>query len=134
MLRRWVWIQRQLHLIVLYGWGQSRMCPPWRRLASSLQHARPSGGVRGGHHLNQAVAVTGPAGEFQAQLTIAHITPSLEGKTNEYFEPTWRECLASQLEADLVVIGREAFHGVLGRLRTIAYSIIRQSSCPVMSV
>jgi nucleotide-binding universal stress UspA family protein len=110
------------------------------------------------------------AGEFQAQLTVAHITPSLEGKTSEYFDPTWRDCLAqsarekieemqkragsnatvfiedsnsipqavsaaaSQLEADLVVIGRAASRGVLGRLRTNAYSIIRQSSCPVVSV
>jgi nucleotide-binding universal stress UspA family protein len=110
------------------------------------------------------------AGEFQAQLTVAHITPSLEGRTDEYFDPTWRDCLAqsarekieemqkragsngtvfiedsnsipqavsaaaSQLEADLVVIGRAASHGVLGRLRTNAYSIIRQSSCPVVSV
>jgi nucleotide-binding universal stress UspA family protein len=43
-------------------------------------------------------------------------------------------CAASQLEADLVVIGRAASHGVLGRLRTNAYSIIRQSPCPVVSV
>jgi nucleotide-binding universal stress UspA family protein len=41
---------------------------------------------------------------------------------------------AAQLEADLVVIGRAASRGVLGRLRTNAYSIIRQSSCPVVSV
>jgi nucleotide-binding universal stress UspA family protein len=110
------------------------------------------------------------AGEFQAELTVAHITPSLGGKTGEYFDPTWRDCLAqsareeieemqervgsngtvfiedsnsipqavsaaaSQLEADLVVIGRAASRGVLGRLRTNAYSIIRQSSCPVVSV
>jgi nucleotide-binding universal stress UspA family protein len=110
------------------------------------------------------------ADEFQAELTIAHITPSLEGRTDEYFDPTWRDCLAhsarekiaemqksvgsngtvfiedsnripqavgsaaSQLEADLVVIGRAASHGVLGRLSTNAYSIIRQSPCPVVSV
>jgi nucleotide-binding universal stress UspA family protein len=41
---------------------------------------------------------------------------------------------ASQLEANLVVIGRGASGGVLGRLRTNAYSIIRQSPCPVVSV
>ena len=41
---------------------------------------------------------------------------------------------ASQLEADLVVIGRAASGGMLGRLRTNAYSIIRQSNCPVVSV
>jgi nucleotide-binding universal stress UspA family protein len=109
------------------------------------------------------------ADEFQADLTVAHITPSLEGRT-EYFDPTWRECLAqsarekieemlksagsngtvfiddsnnvplavsaaaAKLEADLVVIGRAASGGVLGRLRTNAYSIIRQTHCPVVSV
>ena len=41
---------------------------------------------------------------------------------------------ASQLDADLVVIGRAASRGVMGRLRTNAYSIIRQSFCPVVSV
>jgi Universal stress protein UspA and related nucleotide-binding proteins len=110
------------------------------------------------------------ADEFQAQLIVAHITPSLEGKMGEYFDPSWRDCLArnareqieemqksvgstgaviiedsnsipqavsaaaSRLEADLVVIGRAVSDGMLGRLRTNAYSIIRQSQCPVVSV
>jgi nucleotide-binding universal stress UspA family protein len=110
------------------------------------------------------------ADEFQAQLIVAHITPSLEGRTYEYFDPTWRDHLAlsareqieemqksagtsadvfingsnsipqavssaaSELDADLVVIGRAASGGMLGRLRTNAYSIIRQSPCPVVSI
>jgi nucleotide-binding universal stress UspA family protein len=41
---------------------------------------------------------------------------------------------ASELEADLVVIGRGSSSGMLGRLRTNAYSIIRQSPCPVVSI
>ncbi len=41
---------------------------------------------------------------------------------------------ASELEADLVVIGRGSSGGMLGRLRTNAYSIIRQSPCPVVSI
>lgn len=36
--------------------------------------------------------------------------------------------------ADLVVIGRGVLHETLGRLRTHAYGIIRQSPCPVISV
>jgi len=36
--------------------------------------------------------------------------------------------------ADLVVIGRGVMHETLGRLRTHAYGIIRQSPCPVLSV
>jgi len=37
-------------------------------------------------------------------------------------------------DADLLVIGRSVDDGMLGRLRTNAYSIIRQSPCPVVSV
>jgi len=41
---------------------------------------------------------------------------------------------AAQVHADLLVIGRGSASGVFGRLRTNAYSIIRQSPCPVVSV
>ena len=37
-------------------------------------------------------------------------------------------------KADLVVIGRSLAKGMMGRLKTNAYSIIRQSPCPVVSV
>lgn len=37
-------------------------------------------------------------------------------------------------DADLLVIGRGIENGMMGRLRTNAYSIIRQSPCPVVSV
>lgn len=36
--------------------------------------------------------------------------------------------------ADLIVIGRGVLHETLGRLRTHAHGIIRQSPCPVLSV
>src|SRR5579871_5116954 len=39
-----------------------------------------------------------------------------------------------RVRGDLLVIGRSVENGVLGRLRTNAYSIIRQSPCPVISV
>ena len=42
--------------------------------------------------------------------------------------------LAQDVEADLLVIGRGSAAGVFGRLRANAYSIIRQSACPVVSV
>lgn len=42
--------------------------------------------------------------------------------------------LAQEAGADLLVIGRGSAAGVFGRLRANAYSIIRQSSCPVVSV
>ena len=41
---------------------------------------------------------------------------------------------AASQEADLLVIGRSVHDGVLGRLRANAYSVIRQSPCPVVSV
>jgi nucleotide-binding universal stress UspA family protein len=41
---------------------------------------------------------------------------------------------AAREKADLLVIGRHVEGGVLGRLRENAYSIIRQSPCPVVSV
>ena len=40
---------------------------------------------------------------------------------------------ASQIEADLVVVGRGSSEGI-ERLRTKVYSIVRQSPCPVVSV
>jgi RNA polymerase primary sigma factor len=39
-----------------------------------------------------------------------------------------------EAEADLLVIGRGAENGHLGRLRNHAYPIIRHSPCPVVSV
>lgn len=41
---------------------------------------------------------------------------------------------AAREKSDLLVIGRSVAGGVLGRLRENAYSIIRQSPCPVISV
>jgi len=41
---------------------------------------------------------------------------------------------AERFEAHLVVIGRSEADGMFGRLRANAYSIIRQSPCPVVSV
>lgn len=41
---------------------------------------------------------------------------------------------ARATESDLLVIGRSVDEGLIGRLRTNAYSIIRQSPCPVISV
>lgn len=41
---------------------------------------------------------------------------------------------AEQVRADLLVIGRSPVTGIIGRLRTNAYAIIRESPCPVVSV
>jgi nucleotide-binding universal stress UspA family protein len=41
---------------------------------------------------------------------------------------------AEELGADVLVIGRSSESGMLGRLRTNAYAIIRGAHCPVVSV
>jgi nucleotide-binding universal stress UspA family protein len=42
--------------------------------------------------------------------------------------------IALQQKADLIVIGQGSMHETLGRLRTNAYAIIREASCPVVRV
>ncbi len=50
-------------------------------------------------------------------------------------DPATVICAAAvRLNANVLVIGRGSAAGVFGRLRTNAYSIIRQSPCPVASV
>jgi nucleotide-binding universal stress UspA family protein len=41
---------------------------------------------------------------------------------------------ATAANADLVMIGRHESSGLMGRLRTHAYAIVRESPCPVLSV
>jgi nucleotide-binding universal stress UspA family protein len=42
--------------------------------------------------------------------------------------------VAVEQGADLVVIGRHSDHSLLGRLTAQAYSIVRESPCPVLSL
>ncbi|MFN7923090.1 MAG: universal stress protein [Bryobacteraceae bacterium] len=52
-------------------------------------------------------------------------------------EPSLVDCVAAACRkhsADLLVIGRGAIQGVMGRLRTNAHEIIRNSPCPVLSI
>jgi nucleotide-binding universal stress UspA family protein len=109
------------------------------------------------------------AQQWAARLSIVHATPSLEGHTGEYFDPSWQQSIRDrankriellQMKAktdapayvsegdpahviriavehqkvDVVVVGRGPTTGTFGRLRAHAYSIVRQSPCPVVSV
>jgi nucleotide-binding universal stress UspA family protein len=98
------------------------------------------------------------AEEYQAELTLVHVLPGGESKhgrpeAHRALEQLQEAAgsraalrvetgdvakvvahLTGELKADLVVIGRKAESGVLGRLEMIAYTIIRQSPCPVVSV
>ena len=98
------------------------------------------------------------AEEYQAELTLVHVSrgsetrdgPSLARQSLERLQeevgsraavrvgvgdvPKAVGHLAGELKADLLVIGRKAESGILGRLDMTAYTIIRQSPCPVVSV
>ena len=37
-------------------------------------------------------------------------------------------------QADLLIIGRASNRGMMGRLRTLSYALIRESACPVISI
>ncbi len=91
------------------------------------------------------------AEEYQADLTLLHVTENPEARSElddlqrtvgshatvrlESGEPSKIvPYIAAELSADLLVIGRKAEAGIFGRLEATAYSIIRQSPCPVISV
>jgi nucleotide-binding universal stress UspA family protein len=97
------------------------------------------------------------AEEYQAELTLVHVTSKDSSDQHLHMVrelaklrdlAEWPAMLrvevgevqklvrqlAGDLRADLVVIGRKAEPGILGRLEMTAYSIIRQSPCPVVSV
>lgn len=98
------------------------------------------------------------AEEYQAELTLLHVTsagesPKSRGEAQRALEQLHQGAtypanlrvvagdvssvvahLAGESKADLLVIGRKPASGVLGRLEMTAYSIIRQSPCPVVSV
>jgi len=96
------------------------------------------------------------AKEYQAELTLVHVSsdpanfdgdarPALEELQKTvgssaalrilYGDPAKTVAeTARDVNADLLVIGRRAEIGLLGRLEVTAYSIIRQSPCPVVSV
>lgn len=97
------------------------------------------------------------AEEYQAELTLLHVTPGSQTHARSEARHTLEHLLntagyrtglrvetgdvpkvvaqmAGEMKADVLVIGRKSEAGVLGRLDMTAYSIIRQSPCPVVSV
>jgi nucleotide-binding universal stress UspA family protein len=90
--------------------------------------------------------------EFRAQVTLLHVPQdgsdskqrieSLVASTGlraevliESGEPhKVVAAVAERLMSDMVVIGRGSSSSVMGRLRAQAYSIVRESPCPVLSV
>lgn len=71
-------------------------------------------------------------GRVEQMLRAANIKASIVVEEGEV--PQVVASVASEVRADLLVIGRSPQPGIFGRLRTHAYPIIRQSPCPVISV
>ncbi|MGD1094568.1 MAG: universal stress protein [Bryobacteraceae bacterium] len=79
-----------------------------------------------------------PAGAAEVRQTIEGLLPPAAKHASVLVEAgevaKTVSCVATRVRADLLVIGRNPAPGMFGRLRTDAYSIIRQSPCPVISV
>ena len=99
--------------------------------------------------VHAAPALEGPAGEYfdpdwrrQVETAVRDEIGALQKRLDvdaplhvESGEAARTVCdVAADLDTDLLVIGRGSAAGVFGRLRANAYSIIRQSRCPVVSV
>jgi len=103
--------------------------------ALTIAHAIPSPITPGAEYMytdwEEEVAdeARGRVTDFQKQSGIdAEVTVAIG-------ETAYAVRLAAEAaRADLLVIGRSAADGLIGRLRTHAFSIIRQSPCPVVSV
>jgi hypothetical protein len=67
-------------------------------------------------------------GSFEAKFVMLHV---LELPEYYGFVETIE---AAETRLALVIVGRSSENGLAGRLRANAYSIIRQSPCPVVSV
>lgn len=99
--------------------------------------------------VHATVSLEGTAGEFfdpqwrhQVEIAVREEIAELQKRLDtdapvyvESGETARTVCnIAADLDTDLLVIGRGSAAGVFGRLRANAYSIIRQSRCPVVSV
>lgn len=71
-------------------------------------------------------------GELEDLLAAAGVSAEITVESGDLTKTIYDH--AARLPADLLVIGRGAVKGIAGRLRSDAYSIIRESPCPVVSV
>jgi nucleotide-binding universal stress UspA family protein len=100
-------------------------------------------------HAIQGIDVHGAYEEFitpemykmmveQARGKVEDLLAKMSAKGNVFIESGNPErvipAFANDEKVDVLIIGRSADHGFLGRLRTHAYSLIRTSPCPVISV
>ena len=101
----------------------------------TVVHALPSLDVGQARYFDQALPMMlrqvaeERLGEFQTQAGTAAEVVLEPGTVAEVVQRA-----AVSQNADLVVIGRHENPGLLGRLRANAYSVVRESPCPVVSV
>jgi nucleotide-binding universal stress UspA family protein len=89
----------------------------------------PAGFMKPGQEMELRSQIQGLIDELQSRVS-SQATVQIE-----FGEPAKIVAdVAGSSRADLLVIGRKAEPGILGRLATTAYSIIQQSPCPVVSV
>ena len=83
-------------------------------------------------HVSLGTATDAARSELERLQSFVHTEAELLIETGD--PPATICSAAGRLGADVLVIGRGSAAGVFGRLRANAYSIIRQSPCPVVSV
>lgn len=79
-------------------------------------------------------ALIGDARTKLARWIGASRTPSAEIRVEGGNVSTVVRSVIEDNRADLLVIGRASGKGILGRLRTHSYALIRESPCPVISI
>ncbi|HEU0121670.1 MAG TPA: universal stress protein [Bryobacteraceae bacterium] len=103
--------------------------------ALHVVHASPDDGAGAGHYVDPSwrieiarllqERIEKTAAEAGIDVKV-HVIPGEAAKVVRQ--------VAETVHADLVVLGRHSDKGLLGRLRTHSYAIIRESPCPVLSV
>jgi len=100
-----------------------------------LVHALPSLSSGEARYLDEEIQISiARQARAQAQKLLGHL--QLDGEViMEHGDPAQVvHDAAKRIGADLVIIGRHVSQGILGRLRTHAYAIVRESPVPVISI
>ena len=121
----------QSEKVLCWGWGLARLTSA--RL--TVVHAAPGAGETASDFFDEAWRSTlatrlrERVGQLQKATGAEGEVVVESGDPHKVVART-----AAKLDADLVIIGRGASEGLLGRLRAHAYEIIRLSPCPVVSI
>jgi len=97
----------------------------------SLVHVIPAVGVSAAADL-----MSGEQAAARQRLSYLATSAGFDGKANIVAGAVKETLLhaAAESHADVLVVGRSARSGALGRMRDLAYALVRDSVCPVVSV